>query len=61
MAMKISISFKENEKYIYDYLMTKLSPSIYLKELILLDMKKHKEEHQKQSKPKQNVFNSLDI
>lgn len=42
MAMKISVSFKENEKHIYDYLMTKLSPSIYLKELILQDMKKQR-------------------
>ncbi|WP_073249254.1 hypothetical protein [Caloramator proteoclasticus] len=60
MAMKISVSFKENEKHIYDYLMTKLSPSIYLKELILQDMKKQKDE-QKQSKVKINTFNSLDF
>lgn len=58
MAMKISVSFKENEKQIYDYLMTKLSPSIYLKELILKEMKN---QETKQTKKKENLFNTLDI
>ncbi|MCX7903294.1 MAG: hypothetical protein N2486_02175 [Caloramator sp.] len=58
MAMKISVSFKENEKHIYEYLISKLSPSIYLKELILKEMKN---EEPKQEKKRQNLFNSLDI
>ena len=58
MAMKISISFKENEKQIYDYLMTKLSPSIFLKELILKEMNN---QEPKPAKKRENLFNPLDI
>ena len=51
MAMKVNISFKEEEKNIYDYLMTKLSHSIFVKELIIKEM--HKEEfNEKPIKPR---------
>jgi hypothetical protein len=36
--MKIPLSFKESEKEIYDYVVNQLSPSIYLKGLIIEDM-----------------------
>lgn len=38
--MKISVSFKESEIEIYKYLKSQLSASIYLKQLIIDDMKK---------------------
>lgn len=37
--LKIPLSFKQNEKYIYDYVKGKFNYSAYLKELILKDMK----------------------
>lgn len=40
MAMKISVSFKESEIEIYNYLKSQLSMSIYIKQLIIEDMKK---------------------
>ncbi|WP_207643339.1 hypothetical protein [Clostridium massiliamazoniense] len=40
--MKIPVSFKKNEQYIYDYVMKKLSASVYIKELIIADMKRSK-------------------
>lgn len=36
--MKIGISFKENEKYIYEHINNQLSSSIYIKQLVLKDM-----------------------
>lgn len=42
MALKVSISFKESEKELYEYLTKKLSASIYIKELIQIDMKEDK-------------------
>lgn len=48
--MKISLSFKENEKEIYDYLTSKLSASIYIKELILVDMKEKPEKRNENKK-----------
>lgn len=38
MAKKMSISFKEKEIYMYDYLQTKINAGVYIKELILKDM-----------------------
>lgn len=40
--MKISVSFKNNEieQKIYDHIMSKLNYSVYLKELVLEDMKR---------------------
>lgn len=35
---KIGISFKDTENDLYDFLKEKLSPSIYIKELIKKDM-----------------------
>lgn len=40
MALKVNISFKENEKDMYDFLKSKLSPSVYLKEYIQSQMEK---------------------
>jgi hypothetical protein len=42
MAMKVPLSFKSKEKPIYDYLMKKgkLSPSVYIKQLIENEMEK---------------------
>lgn len=42
MAKKIPVSFKETEKVLYDYAEDKLSASIYIKQLIIDDMKKEK-------------------
>lgn len=42
MAMKIPVSFKENEKELYDYVISQLSASIYIKQLIKNDMEKNK-------------------
>lgn len=39
--MKISVSFKESEIEIYNYLKGQLSMSIYIKQLIIEDMKKN--------------------
>ena len=38
MAKKMSISFKEKELYMYNYLQTKVNAAVYIKELILKDM-----------------------
>lgn len=40
MVMKISVSFKESEMEIYKYLKSQLSASIYIKQLIIEEMKK---------------------
>lgn len=39
--MKIPVSFKKNEKHIYDYILTKRDKSAYIKDLIEADMKKN--------------------
>lgn len=38
--MKKCISFKQSELYLYQYLITKRSPSNYIKDLIEADIKK---------------------
>lgn len=38
--MKIPVSFKRKEQYIYDYVCSKFNYSAYIKELILKDMTK---------------------
>lgn len=40
MAMKVSVSFKESEKDMYEYLNSQLSPSIYIKQLVKNEMEK---------------------
>lgn len=40
--MKIAVSFKENEKDIFEYVDKQLSHSVYIKQLILDDMNKNK-------------------
>lgn len=37
---KINMSFKETELNIYNFIKEQLSPSIYLKQLVINDMKK---------------------
>lgn len=39
---KIGISFKDTESYLYEFVKGKLSPSIYIKELIKKDMENTK-------------------
>jgi len=38
LALKVSISFKETEKDMYNFLLSQLSPSIYIKGLIKKEM-----------------------
>jgi hypothetical protein len=45
--MKIPVSFKEEEKVMYDYVNEKLSASIYIKQLIKDDMEKNKPQERK--------------
>lgn len=40
---KIGISFKEDEKEMYDFLKSQLSPSIYVKQLLKEKMNEDKE------------------
>lgn len=47
MAMKIPLSFKESEKEMYDFLQSQLSPSIYIKQLLLKEMKETPEHKEK--------------
>jgi hypothetical protein len=44
MAMKVSLSFKSDEKEMYDYLMQQLSTSIYIKSLLKKEMEKGPEQ-----------------
>ena len=46
MGLKVSLSFKQDEKSMYDYLMRQLSASIFLKQLLRNEM-------EKQEKPKE--------
>lgn len=39
MAKKMSMSFKEKEDFMWEYLQTKMNACVYMKELILKDMK----------------------
>jgi len=43
MALKISVSFKESEKGMYDFLLSQLSPSIFVKGLLKEKMEVKKE------------------
>ncbi|MGL4875199.1 MAG: hypothetical protein ACRC30_11185 [Clostridium sp.] len=61
-SLKVPISFKQSEKSMYDFLQSKLSPSVYIKEFLIREMKKeglslvdHREEVEKEViKPVQN-------
>ena len=48
MGLKVSLSFKQDEKSMYDYLMRQLSASIFLKQLLRNEM-------EKQEKPKETA------
>lgn len=52
--MKISLSFKNTEQAMYDYLMKQLSASIYLKQLL-------KNEMEKQERPKESKRDPFDF
>lgn len=39
-SLKIPVSFKQSEKAMYDFLTSKLSPSVYIKEILIREMKK---------------------
>ena len=58
MAIKVSISFKDSEKSMYDFLQSQLSASIYIKELIKKEMKLC--DNKISSKKNDNEFN-LDL
>lgn len=58
MVLKIPISFKKNEKHIYDYIKSKRNYSDYIKDLVEEDMKKNTEV--KPVKRNKNDF-SIDI
>jgi hypothetical protein len=45
----IAVSFKEEEKYIHDYVKKQLNYSAYLKGLILKDMRQDKEINNKEN------------
>lgn len=55
MAIKASISFKDSEKEMYNFLQSQLSPSIYLKELIKKEMQLKADKNP--NKNKNNEFN----
>lgn len=54
--MKIPISFKESEKEIYSFIKSKLSPSIYIKELVIADMKKSNTSREEMHEKKKRNF-----
>lgn len=58
LAIKVSISFKDSEKGMYDFLQSQLSASIYIKELIKKEMKLY--ENKISNKKNNNEFN-LDL
>lgn len=60
--MRISISFKNNklEKDIYDHLQTKLNFSVYIKELILADMRRNGQEEVAPTRVSETTSSSMD-
>lgn len=44
MALKIPVSFAENEVHIYNYIKSKRNYSVYIKDLVEEDMKKNRVE-----------------
>lgn len=60
--MKIPVSFKKNEKDIYDYILTKRNYSVYIKDLVEADMKKNKPENKNNNASVQRyINNSMEI
>lgn len=60
--MKIPVSFKKNEKDIYDYILTKRNYSVYIKDLVEADMKKNKPENKNNNASvKRYINNSMEI
>ncbi|WP_297633521.1 hypothetical protein [uncultured Clostridium sp.] len=57
--LKLTLSFKQNEKWLYDYLLNKLSTSIYVKELIIEDIEKNGENIPKTKSVEEKVLNSI--
>jgi hypothetical protein len=55
MTIKVSISFKDSEKYMYDFLQSQSNSSIYIKELIKREMRPI--ENKISNKKNNNEFN----
>mgnify|MGYP001562718145 CR=1 FL=1 len=55
MAIKVSISFKDSEINMYDFLQSQLSSSIYIKELIKKEMRLN--DNKISNKKNNNKFN----
>lgn len=56
-SLKVSLSFKQTEKDIYNFLTNKLSPSIYIKELLIKEIQKEGYEEEKEVR-KENISNT---
>ena len=54
--MKVSLSFKEDEKEMYNYLQSQLSASIYIKQLIKNDMEKSTKPEREIKTTKRNLL-----
>lgn len=57
MAMKVSVSFKEDEKRMYDFLKKQLSPSIYIKEMLKKEMETDCKKTSADNKSTHELFN----
>lgn len=60
MALKIPISFRENEVHIYNYIKSKRNYSAYIKDLVEEDMKKN-DLNNKLPKKNKNMRNNNDL
>lgn len=60
MALKIPVSFAENEIHIYNYIKSKRNYSVYIKDLVEEDMKKNGISN-KASKENKKVSNDNDL
>lgn len=60
MALKIPVSFAENEVHIYNYIKSKRNYSVYIKDLVEEDMKKNRFEDEI-SKVNKKMRNNNDL
>ncbi len=61
MALKISLSFKENEVEMYEYIKTKRNASCYIKDLIEKDMRINNYTRNKKEEKSNNDSNDLEL
>lgn len=61
MALKISLSFKENEVEMYEYIKTKRNASCYIKDLIEKDMGINNYTRNKKEEKSNNDSNDLEL